>query len=67
MSDATGPRGAAGFERIAVEPVSGTIGAEVTGVDLSAALDDATVAEVRHAFLDHHVLFFRDQDLTPER
>jgi taurine dioxygenase len=51
---------------ITVEPVSGRVGAEVRGVDLSAALDEEAVAEIRRAFLDHHVLFFRDQDLSPE-
>lgn len=51
---------------LTVEPVSGTVGAEVRGVDLSTALDEATVREIRRAFLDHHVLFFRDQDLSPE-
>jgi taurine dioxygenase len=51
---------------IAVEPVSGAVGAEVRGVDLSAALDEGTVAELRRAFLTHHVLFFRGQDLSPE-
>ncbi len=51
---------------ITVEPVSGTIGAEVRGVDLSSALDERTLGTVRQAFLDHHVLFFRDQDLSPE-
>ena len=51
---------------ITVEPVSGTVGAVVRGVDLSGPLDDSTVAEVRTAFLAHHVLFFHDQDLSPE-
>jgi taurine dioxygenase len=50
---------------ITVEPLSGTLGAEVGGVDLSV-VDEATIAELRHAFLDHHVLFFRDQELSPE-
>ena len=50
---------------IVVEPVSGTIGAVVRGVDLSGPLDAGTVAELREAFLVHHVLFFHDQDLSP--
>jgi taurine dioxygenase len=54
-----------GYERIAVAPVTGTLGAHVTGVDASASLDDATVAELRRALVDHHVLFLRDQQLTP--
>ncbi len=51
---------------ITVEPVSGTVGAVVDGVDLSEPLDESTVSEIRNAFLAHHVLFFHDQDLTPE-
>ena len=51
---------------ITVEPVSGTVGAVVRGVDLSGPLDERMVAEVRKAFLAHHVLFFHDQELTPE-
>ena len=46
-------------------PVAGAIGAEVTGVALSAPLDGATVEALRAAFREHLVLFFRDQDLTP--
>jgi taurine dioxygenase len=49
---------------ITVEPVSGTVGAVVGGVDLSEPLDESTLAEIRQAFLAHHVLFFHDQDLT---
>jgi taurine dioxygenase len=51
--------------RVAVRPVSPTLGAEVTGVDL-ASLDDATWRELERAWADHAVLFFRDQDLSPE-
>jgi len=54
------------YERIAVAPVSGVVGAEISGVDLAGMLDAPTVAEIRQAFLDHHVVFFRDQQLTPE-
>jgi taurine dioxygenase len=47
-----------------VQPVAGALGAEILGVDL-AKLDDAMVAEIRRQWLDHLVIFFRDQDLTP--
>ena len=47
-----------------IRPVSGALGAEILGVDL-AKLDDATVADIRRAWLEHLVVFFRDQDLAP--
>jgi taurine dioxygenase len=60
------PRNEAGrYRHIEVHPVAGALGAEIRGVNVAAALDDAVVAEIRHAFLDHLVIFFRDQKLTP--
>lgn len=44
-----------------VEPSGQACGARVTGVDLSKALDDATVTAIRAAWLEHHVLAFPDQ------
>jgi taurine dioxygenase len=52
------------FRRLAPSPLSPGIGAEITGLDLREALDDETFAELRRAFLDWKVLFFRGQDLT---
>ncbi|QYU70175.1 TauD/TfdA family dioxygenase [Leptolyngbya sp. 15MV] len=52
--------------RIEVAPVAGALGAEIHGVDLRT-LDDATFAEIRQAFHDHSVIFFHDQDITPEQ
>lgn len=49
-----------------ISPLTPTIGAEVGGVDLGSDLDGRTVAWLRQALLDHLVLFFRDQTLTPE-
>jgi taurine dioxygenase len=45
--------------------VGATIGAVISGVDLSANLAEPVVAELRQALLDYKVLFFRDQPLTP--
>lgn len=50
---------------IEVQPIAGAIGAEIRGVDLARPLDDGTVAAIRRAFLDHLVIFFRDQALDP--
>lgn len=55
------------YRRIDVRPIAGALGAEVLGVDLSQPLDDATFAEIEHAFHDRLVLFFHDQQLTPEQ
>ena len=52
---------------IDVTPFSSALGAVISGVDLSAPLDDATFATIRGAFLDHGVIFFRDQDISPEQ
>jgi taurine dioxygenase len=52
---------------IKVTPIAGSLGAEISGVDLSRPLDDATFEEVRKAFLDHCVIFFRDQKITPDQ
>src|SRR3546814_2250331 len=46
-------------------PIAGAVGAEIHGVDLSQELGSETVATIRRALLDHLVIFFRDQDLTP--
>lgn len=54
-----------GTAKITVTPISPTLGAEVTGVDL-ARLDDDTWHEIAAAWAEHLVLFFRDQDLPPE-
>ena len=50
---------------LAVQPVAGALGAEISGVDLSKPLDDTVFAEMRQAWLEHLVVFFRDQDLSP--
>ena len=41
-------------------------GASVTGPDLSQPLDEDTIAEIRAAWLEHHVLAFPGQRLTDD-
>ncbi len=53
--------------KIEVRPIAGALGAEVHGVDLAGPLDAATVAQIRRAFLEHQVIFFRDQPLGLEQ
>src|ERR1700679_564069 len=53
--------------KITVNRMSGGGGAEIAGVDLSIPLDAANWAVIKQAFLEHHVLVFRDQELTPDQ
>jgi taurine dioxygenase len=52
---------------LVIRPMSGTIGAEIGGVDLEGALSDATVAGIRGALAEYGVVVFRNQTLTPEQ
>jgi taurine dioxygenase len=52
---------------LSVHPVAGALGAEISGVDLAQDLDHETVAAIRRAWLEHLVVFFREQDLPPAR
>src|SRR5262245_5615383 len=56
----------ASYRRIEVKPIAGALGAEIAGADLST-LDDETFAEIAAAWLEHLVVFFRDQALSPEQ
>jgi taurine dioxygenase len=50
-----------------VEPVAGALGAEVHGVDLGRPLDPATKQALHDAWMEHQVLFFREQAITVEQ
>lgn len=48
-----------------VTPLNPTIGAVIEGIDLSQALSAAALALIERALLEHQVIFFRDQPLSP--
>lgn len=51
------------YQKIEVRRIAGALGAEVHGVNLAAPLDAQTTTEIRRAFLEHLVIFFRGQAL----
>jgi taurine dioxygenase len=50
-----------------IRPISGALGAEIGGIDLTEELDGETISAIRRAWLDHLVIFFREQRSTPEQ
>jgi taurine dioxygenase len=64
MSHPTGPNPS--YTRLHVEAYTPNIGAVIHEIDLAAAHDETTQAELRRALAEYGVLFFRKQNLTPE-
>jgi taurine dioxygenase len=54
------------MSHIQITPISGALGADISGVDLSASLNSTDQAQIEAAFHEHLVLCFRDQHLNPE-
>lgn len=52
--------------QIEVVPVSGGVGVEVHNVDIKSGIDSGTFDELRAAFVEHGLIFLRDQDITPD-
>ena len=48
-------------------PTSGALGAELHGINLAQPLTRDTAQEIRGALAEHGVIFFRDQNITPEQ
>ncbi|HSV81881.1 MAG TPA: TauD/TfdA family dioxygenase [Ramlibacter sp.] len=55
------------YRHIQVAPLTGVLGAEITGVDLREPLATDTWDEIRQAFADHQVIYFPGQKLTDEQ
>ena len=54
-----------GFQKFDVLPLTGALGAEISGVDLLKA-DNSAIEDVRRALHTYHVLAVRKQTLTPQ-
>ena len=55
------------YSHIDVNPVSGALGAEIKGVDISIPIEAEVVSEIRDALLKHLVIFFQNQVITPRQ
>ncbi|WP_010462726.1 TauD/TfdA dioxygenase family protein [Acidovorax radicis] len=67
---ATATDGDAPPQGLVIRPVAGAagpLGAEVLGLDLSRPLGREDFARIHRVHLDHHVLVFRDQRITPQQ
>jgi len=53
------------FSTFSAQAVGGYIGAEIAGLDISKPLDPETISELQQALVHYHVIFFREQNLTP--
>lgn len=66
MTQAASVQSAEDYRLIDIRPISGALGAEILGVDLSAIGDDA-FDEIYRAFVAYQVIVFRDQNLTTDQ
>ncbi len=67
LSDWEPPKFFNEYNHIKVKRLAGTIGAEIFGVDTSEDLGQDVIDEITEALNEHHVIFFRDQNLEPKR
>ena len=54
------------YNHIYASPIAGALGAEISGVDISRPIDAATFAEIRRAWAENLVIFFRGQSLDDD-
>ncbi len=55
------------YKRIRLQPISGSLGAIVHGVNLAEPMDDELYAEIKQALLENLVIFMPDQHITPDQ
>jgi taurine dioxygenase len=59
------PIAAAASSEVRINPFNAPLGAEVLGLDLTQPLDDVLFRRIHQSHIDHHVLVFRNQRITP--
>ena len=52
---------------LTVTPTGSALGAKITGINISRSLDDDVVARLRSALMEHILLIFPGQTLTPHQ
>src|ERR1700712_529435 len=55
-----------GSQDFEVRPFDAPVGAEIVGLDISKPINTHDFARIHRAHLDHHVVVFRNQDVSPE-
>ena len=55
------------YKFISVAPYTTALGAEISGINLADSLSPEVIAEIRRAWLENIVVFFRDQKITPRQ
>jgi taurine dioxygenase len=65
--DSFAPEPATPASRYSISAFDAPLGAEVTGLDLSAPLTQHEFSDIHRAHLEHHVLVFRSQRITPQQ
>ena len=48
-----------------IKLLAGALGAEISGIDLTGHLSAKDYLEIRTLLIEHEVIFFRDQDVSP--
>lgn len=55
------------MSKLSIRRLTASIGAEIEGVDLREPLDESTRSALETALIEHQVIFFRNQDITPDQ
>ena len=66
MAQTAAPLSERDYRFLDVQPIAGSLGAEVFGVEVSAINDDI-FAEIYRALLEHQVIFFREQSIDSDQ